>query len=182
MNKPKKTTDADGRVIVAPVLTQRRAMALSRQILRVLGLPAINLIGQLVTVLGDLESAAGGASTAEILAVVAVVRRALPDEEVARLIDLLLSEQVEHLVMSLLEGATIDGTIIDRGREACLDEAYEGAPSAWGPLLAAAWVASEYRLFPLPGGSPSDTGQASKSEGSPDGSTSASDGAATLPS
>lgn len=168
----------DGRQLVA-LLPQRRLSALGRQIARTFGPVLLPVFGALVGALDKLAAALDGLDdTTQLLAAVATLREQLPADVAGDLAELLMSERVEALVLSLLDGVTVDGVTIRADDPQTLDEALPGG-AFWLPERIALWVCREYQLFPSLGGSPTATEQA-KREGSPDGSTSASDGAPTL--
>lgn len=170
-----KRTTIDGRLVVAN-MKQRRAMALARQALRVFGKEGIALVGALVASLDELERINDG-GVENLIAIVHVVREQLPPEKLEELVDLLSGDAADHLLLSILDGVTIGGVVIDRTDENTIDDAYGDEVDAWGPWRVALWLAGEYRLFPSPGGSQSAAGLPVPPEESPDGSTSALDGA-----
>lgn len=174
-----RTTDAGGRAVYAPPMPQRRGMALARRCLRVLGAPALRLLGGAV---GALQALGGAdeAQTTDVLVVAAALRDALPPAELDAAMDVLASDAVEALILDVLDGVTIDGAPISKADPDSLDRAYPDA-DPWAPYLTALWIATERRLFPLPGGSTSDTGRGRDPAASPRGPTTPSDGAQTPP-
>lgn len=177
MTSRHKRGEIDGRQLVA-LLPQRRLSALGRQIARTFGPALLPVVGALVGSIDKLAEALTGLDdTTQLLATVATLREQLPDDVAASLAELLMSERVEALVISLLDGVTVDGVTIRADDPQTLDEALPGG-AFWLPERIALWLCREYQLFPSLGGSPTATERA-KPEASPNGSTSASDGVQT---
>lgn len=158
-----KHTDEAGRVCVIPSVTQRRSMALGRQVLRVLGPIGVRTAGFLASSIPELERLSqeeGAGPVEQFVAIATVVRESVPDDDLDALFERLTDERAETLMLSILDGVTVGGVAIDRKTPETIDLAYEGTVDPWAPFKLAAFVANEYRLFPSPGGSTKDAGQA----------------------
>lgn len=154
-----RKTEIAGLTCIAPRMGQRRAMTLGRTMARVLGAPALRMIAAIAGSLDAMIEAVGEdlGDTAQMAVLARVVATTLPAEQVDELVELLTSDRVYDLVLDVIHGASVAGHVVSREVPESIDDAWPD-PDPWAPYLLAWWIASEYRLFPSPGGSPSAAG------------------------
>lgn len=181
-------------------IPQDRAMRLARQIVRVLGRPAIDVLGAGVAVAAQI-----GDDWSELQTMVAIgvaLTEAAGRERALELLDLVSGDQIAMLCASILDGCRLGEVPLVRQRPPAgwVPDAADAELERWHPLdsmagaipadatdgwalhMLALRVVREARLLPLPSGSSATAGEQDGEAASRSGQSGPSGGAPTRPS